>query len=112
SHGDTVRDRDRVVLDRGSAGRADTGLYLLREAAQVIIARHNLDPGVRNADQRASEIVIGKSHRLQHRAGWRPAGPVGQRMTLVLRWIRHPVSSRLSSKARKVASILEASWRR
>ena len=57
-HRDPVRDRDRVELHRRAAGRADAGLDVLGEAAQVEVAGHRLDPGVGDADRRPLERVV------------------------------------------------------
>src|SRR5712692_10125601 len=45
-HGDAVADGDGVEFHGSAAGRADAFFHLHRELAQVIVARHGLDPGI------------------------------------------------------------------
>ena len=44
-----------------------------REVAQVVIARTNLNPGVRDTDERLLEVGVGKTDGLQHGARRRPS---------------------------------------
>ena len=57
AHRDAVGDRDRVELHRRAAGGADALLDLRREHAVVEVARHRLDPRVRDADDRLREVL-------------------------------------------------------
>ena len=84
AHRDAVGDRDRVELDRRAAGGADAVLHVLREHALVEVARHRLDPGRRDADERLREILVGEADRLQHRAGRGAVDAVGQRGAVAL----------------------------
>ena len=78
-HRDAVGDRDRVELHRRPARLADPALGVLGELALVQIARHRLDPGGGDADQRLREVVVGEADRLQHRPGSCPVRSVGDR---------------------------------
>ena len=51
---------------------------VLGELAQMRSARHDLDPGVRDADQRLGEVFVGKTDRLEHRARGRPRRSIDQ----------------------------------
>src|SRR5215472_1644242 len=72
AHRDPVAYRDGVKFDRGRASVADTAFDVLGQVTQVIVARHDFDPGVRNTDERLGEIFVGISDRLHHRARWSP----------------------------------------
>ena len=61
AHRDAVRDGDRVELDRRAARRADAVLDVPREHALVQVARHRLDPGRRDADERLREVLVGEA---------------------------------------------------
>src|SRR5271170_5828782 len=41
-------------------------------------ARHDFDPGMRDADQRLGEVLIGEPDRLEHGARGRPRGSIDQ----------------------------------
>src|SRR5207249_1229393 len=69
AHGDAVGDRDRVHLDRRAAGLADPLLHPLGLLAVVEVAGHDLDPRVRDADERLLEVVVAVADRAHHRAG-------------------------------------------
>src|ERR1700704_1745295 len=43
------------------------------EIAQVVIARADFNPGVRDADERLLEVAVGKADGLEHRARGRAA---------------------------------------
>ena len=49
-----------------------------REHALVEVARHRLDPGRRDADERLREILVGEADRLQHRPRGRAVDAVGR----------------------------------
>ena len=55
AHRDAVGDRDGVELHRRAAGGADALLDLGAQRAQVVGARHRLDPGAGDADDRLGE---------------------------------------------------------
>ena len=77
---------DRVELHRRAAGGADAVLDVLGQPALVEVARHRLDPGRRDADDRLGEVLVREADGLEHgpRAGavgpsvraaeWRLAG--------------------------------------
>ena len=77
AHRDAVGDRHGVELHRRAAGLANAFLDVLGERAQVVVARTDFDPGVRDADNRLAQIGIGEADRLQHRARRRAARAVG-----------------------------------
>jgi hypothetical protein len=79
AHRDAVGDRDGVELERRGAGRAQARLDVRRQLAEVVVAGTDLDPGIRDADERTRQIVIGEAGGTEHRAGRGPARPVGQR---------------------------------
>ena len=58
AHRDAVRDRYGVKLQRGSARSADALTDMLCKLAEVIIARTDFYPGVRDADQGFTEIIV------------------------------------------------------
>ena len=78
AHRDAVRDRDRVELHRRPAGVPDAPLHVDREIALVEVARHRLDPGRPDADDRTGEVLVREAGSLQHRAGPRAVGAVGE----------------------------------
>src|SRR3972149_196147 len=69
SHRDAVGDRDGVELDRRAAGRPDPLLDLLGQLLVVPVTRRHLDPAVRDADQRAGEVLVREADRLEVGAG-------------------------------------------
>src|SRR5262249_37836312 len=54
--------------------------YMRRQIAQVKIARADLDPGVRHANERLLQIRVRKPNRSEHCSGGRPAGTVRERI--------------------------------
>ena len=44
----------------------------------LIVARHRLDPGRRDADDRLGEVLVGEPDRLEHRPRAGPVGAVGE----------------------------------
>ena len=57
---------------------------------QVVVAGADLDPGVRDADERAVEVLVGHARGAQHRARRRTALAVGQRAAAPLQRVgRH-----------------------
>ena len=94
AHRDAVGDRDRVELDRRAAGRADPVLHVLGEHALVQVARHRLDPGRRDADERLREILVGEADALQHRARGRAVDAVGEERAAALGRDRSAASRR------------------
>src|SRR2546430_17283826 len=83
AHRNAVGDRDRVELDRGTAVGADALGDLLRELAMIRVARRQLDPAVRDADERPREVFVGEADGAAVRARGRAVGAVQQRATLV-----------------------------
>ena len=75
AHRDAVGDRDRVELHRRAAGLADALLDLRGERAQVEVARHRLDPGRGDADDRLGERLGVEADAVQVGAGGRAVGP-------------------------------------
>src|SRR5438445_551811 len=51
AHADAIRNRDGVELYGGPASRPYASLHLLRDAAEVGVAGHHLDPRVGDTDQ-------------------------------------------------------------
>ena len=84
THRDAVRDCDRVELHRRAAGVADAALHVHREIALVEVARHGLDPGRADADDRLCQVLVSEAGGLQHRAGTGPVGAVGEGRALAL----------------------------
>ena len=80
AHGDAVGNRYGVEFERSAAGGANACLHVLREFAQVIVARAYLDPRVGHADQRFLEVFILETRSAEH--GARPGAmcSVGQCM--------------------------------
>ena len=66
AHGDAVGDGDGVELHGGAAGGADAFLDFDRELAQVVVARHGLDPGIGHADDGFGQIFVGEADGLEH----------------------------------------------
>ena len=77
AHGDPVRHRDRVQLHARAARLADPCLDVHRQLALVEVARHRLDPGRRDADEGAGEVLVREADALEHRPGRRAVGAVG-----------------------------------
>src|SRR5690606_2084671 len=69
-------------------GLADPLPDVLGQLTQVVVARPDLDPRVRNPDQRAAQVVIGEADRLQHGPGGGAMRPSHQQVTALacLRW--------------------------
>src|SRR5437868_2811217 len=68
AHRDAVADRDGVELDRRAARFANAFLDPLRELAVVEVARHDLDPRMRDPNQWSSEILVLIADRPHHGA--------------------------------------------
>jgi hypothetical protein len=66
THGDAIGDSDGVELHRRAAGSAHAFLDPRRQRAQVDVARHGLDPGIGNANDRLRQVFIGETNRLEH----------------------------------------------
>src|SRR4030095_3244101 len=94
-------DACRLYLDRRAAGGADSFLHLLGHLAVVPVARRDLDPAVRHADQGLLEIVVGEADRLEVGAGGRAVGAVHESPALVSRVESHAGTS-LRLATRKV----------
>src|SRR5206468_5241151 len=73
---DPVGDGDGVDLDGSAAGLTHSFLHELRELAVVEVAGHDLDPGVRHADERLAEVVVAVADRPHHRPRRRTRGAV------------------------------------
>src|SRR5439155_1073068 len=93
AHRDAVRDGDRIELDRGPAGRPDPLLHLLGHLPMVPVARGDLDPAVRHADQRPLEVVVGEADGLEERAGRGAIGAIEDGPALVAGVERHTLAS-------------------
>ncbi len=87
AHRHAVRDRDRVELHRRAPGRPDAGLHLLGQPPVVVVAGHGLDPGVGDADDRSTKVVVGESDRLQHSPGRGTIRALGQGRGVTLRGV-------------------------
>ena len=84
-----VADGDGVELHRACAPAARIALLdVLREGAVVEVARHRLDPGVADADDRFGEVLGGEADGAQHRARGRAVGTVGHRRAVALAALR------------------------
>ena len=83
-HGNAIGNGNGIVFDRRAAGCSDACLDPFRQAAQMVVARHDFDPGIRDADKRPRKILVGESHGFHHRAGRRPSGAVRQMWLLCL----------------------------
>ncbi len=68
SHGHAVADRDGVELHRRAARSTNSGFHPFGERPMIPVARHGLDPGMADADDRALEILAAESDRAKHRA--------------------------------------------
>ena len=68
---------DGVELHRRAAGGADAFLDLGRQAAQMVIARADFDPGVGDADDRVAQVFVGEADGLEHGACPGAAGAIG-----------------------------------
>src|SRR5207302_76080 len=68
-----------------AARRANALLHLGRQAAQVEVAGHGLNPGVGHANDGFAEIVIRKSNGLEHGAGGGPVAPISDTAAAMLR---------------------------
>src|SRR5438270_3280153 len=78
AHRDAVGDRDRVHLDGRPAGLADPLLHPLGLLPQVEVARHDLDPRVRDADERLLEVVVAVADGAHHGPRPRAVRPVDE----------------------------------
>ncbi len=78
AHRHAVADRHGVELHGRAAGRTDAVLDVFRQPALVVVARHGLDPGRADADQRLGQVLVREADRLEHRARRRTIRSVGQ----------------------------------
>src|SRR5205807_6602356 len=85
AHRLTVADGNGVELHGRAARRANALLHLGRQAAQVEVAGHGLNPGVGHANDGFAEIVIRKSNGLEHGAGGGPVAPISDTAAAMLR---------------------------
>src|SRR5256885_1610660 len=76
AHGDALGGRNGVVLGGGSARLANAGLHFFGETPEMVVAGHDLDPGVGHSYERAGQVVIGEPDGLEHGASRRSARPV------------------------------------
>ena len=76
AHGHTVAHRDGVELHRRAARGTHAFLDLLGERTVIPVARHGLDPGVADADDRSFEILAAEADGAEHRARGRAIGTV------------------------------------
>ena len=80
AHGDAVGDGNGVEFKRCAACRANPGLDVFCQFAQVIVAGPDFDPGVGHADERFLEIVIFEAAGAQHGARSSAIRPVDECM--------------------------------
>src|SRR5262249_16537913 len=83
SHRDAIGHRDRVELDRRTAGGPDPFLHLLGQLAVVCIARRELDPAVGHTDERLLEVFVGEADGSEVGARGGPVGAVEKDTALV-----------------------------
>src|SRR5439155_27224787 len=69
SHRDAVGDGDRVELHRVRARGFDASLQWRRQLAQSKVARHGLQPAVRDADERFVDVLSRQADRVNKPAG-------------------------------------------
>src|SRR5206468_7400002 len=69
AHRDAVTHGDGVHLDRRAARLADALLDPPRELPLIDVAGHDLDPRVRDADERAFEVLVAVADGAHHRTG-------------------------------------------
>src|SRR5262249_7808863 len=81
-HSHTVADRDGVELHRRATRRADALFHLDRQLTQIVIARHGLNPGIRDADDGLGQVFVRESDRLEHGARWRAVAALTDRVAL------------------------------
>src|SRR5207253_8563924 len=67
-HGHAVRNGYGVELHGRAARRAYAFLHLRRQAPEMEVAGHRLNPGVGDANDRPREVIVGESDGLKHRA--------------------------------------------
>ena len=84
AHGDAVGHRDGVELHRRAPGVPHPGLDVFGQAAQVEVARPDLNPRIGDADERLAQVFVGEAHRLEHRPGGGAARAVGEAGAAVL----------------------------
>ena len=99
AHGDAVAHGDGVELHRRATRGPDALLDLHGQVPQVEVARHRLDPGVGDADDRLGQIFVAEADRFEHRAGRRPVPSVGDGCACVFEWIRHGLARRSEKRS-------------
>ena len=67
----------------------------------MIIARHDLDPRIRHADEGPRKVFIGETYGLEHGAGRRPAGAVRENVARMSRIAWHAVLSMTGAKGKE-----------
>src|SRR5207253_8236218 len=81
AHGDAVAHRDGAELDRRPPRLADAFLHPLRQLPVVEVARHDLDPRVRDADERPLEVLVLVPDGTHHGARAGAGGTVDESLT-------------------------------
>ena len=80
AHRDPVAHGDRVELDRGATRFANAFLDPLRELPVVEVARHDLDPRMRDPNEWPAEVFVVVADRSHHRARTGASGTIYERL--------------------------------
>src|SRR6202011_1633318 len=104
AHRDAVGDRDRVELQRRTPRRANPRLHVRGQLAEMEVAGADLDPCIRDADERLLQVGVGEAHRVEHgpRRGAARAG--GQR----IRTERHETTS--NGSGNRLSRVLQLAY--
>ena len=84
AHGGPVRNGDGAELHRRAPRRANACLDVLRQPALVVVARHRLDPGRCDTDERSGQVLVVEADGLEHAARRGAVGTVGQGRAVAL----------------------------
>src|SRR5581483_4099304 len=68
AHRDAVGNGDGVEFERSAARGAHPVLDVLGKVAQVVVTGADLNPGIRDADQRLCEVRVGQATGAEHGA--------------------------------------------
>ena len=93
AHGDTVGDGDGIELHRSPAGFTYPALNPSGKLTQMIVARTNFRPGIRNANNGTTKVFVCESHCLEHGARRSPAWSFGNRRAVSFPLVHYKTSN-------------------
>src|SRR5229473_2082258 len=77
AHRHAITDGHSVELHGRAASRPDALFHLDSQVAQVVVTGHRFSPGVGHANDRASQVAIGKTDAFEHSPRTCTVAPIG-----------------------------------